>query len=365
MKNWEDMIKERLEGYESPLPEDSLERFREALSDKRARRRGRSLGPVFWLSATGLAAASLAAVFFLNTPEAPGDVINVITGPPVADIPEVVSDQAVTSPEIKEVTPVRGVPKAIKSGTTSPVSEVIPADDEPETLDEPAVKDGPDTKEEPVVEEEPPVREWPAPPTISEPKTVRIKTGPLVAGVAGTGLLGALAAILPNSVSMDDKERIAGDFVNLADETSVTNPHNHNVESAPDEDLTVTNDDYQRRLPLKYGLSAKVPMNDRLALTAGASYSTDQCLWIPVRLDWTFASWKSLDFYAGAGFEGSFDLLRPIKEGAGLALTGASGAQWNLHKWLGVYLEPGYSWNILQRNGMLAVSTGLRINLGK
>lgn len=360
MKNWEDIFKERLEGYESPLPEDGLERFKEALSGERVCRVRRSFSPVYWLSGIGVAAACLAAVFLFRTPEPPESVINVITGPPVANVTE-----------IKEDAPARILSKVIKSETVSPEKELTdiagdrPVPDEPSVKEEPEITDEPEVEDEPEEKEEPPVTGWPAPQTKSDTKSVKIKTGTMVAGVAGTGLLGAMAAFLSNSVSGDNTGRRAIDLANYHDALSVTNPDTHKGESTPDDDLTVNNEDDPRRFTLKYGMSAKVPMNDRLAITAGVSYSTDQCLWIPVRLDWTFASWESLDFYAGAGFEGSFDLLRPMKEGASLALTGAGGAQWNLHRRLGLYLEPVYSWNIHQRNGMFAVSTGLRINLGK
>ena len=60
MKNWEDIIKEKLEGYESPLPEGSLAEFRsrrESAGSPAAKKRT----PLLWILPTAVAAALAAA----------------------------------------------------------------------------------------------------------------------------------------------------------------------------------------------------------------------------------------------------------------------------------------------------------------
>ena len=61
MKTWEDIVKERLEGYESPLPEGSLATFRTRREKKQKLTPDRHR-PLVW-AITAVAAASLAAQF--------------------------------------------------------------------------------------------------------------------------------------------------------------------------------------------------------------------------------------------------------------------------------------------------------------
>ena len=54
MKNWEDIVKDKLEGYESPLPEGSLAEFRarrDAAGSAAAKR-----SPLLWIVPTAVAA---------------------------------------------------------------------------------------------------------------------------------------------------------------------------------------------------------------------------------------------------------------------------------------------------------------------
>ncbi|MBR5671086.1 MAG: hypothetical protein IKX11_04430 [Bacteroidales bacterium] len=90
MKNWEDIIKDKLEGYESPLPEGSLAEFHSRREANRAASPARSeetasgssrdsagsaaakkRSPLVWILPTA-AAAGLAAFLFLRQPGTPG-----------------------------------------------------------------------------------------------------------------------------------------------------------------------------------------------------------------------------------------------------------------------------------------------------
>ena len=59
MSNWEDIIKSRLDGYESPVPEGGLADFRNRRSPAVAGRK--KITPVIW--AASLAAAAAVALF--------------------------------------------------------------------------------------------------------------------------------------------------------------------------------------------------------------------------------------------------------------------------------------------------------------
>lgn len=149
--------------------------------------------------------------------------------------------------------------------------------------------------------------------------------------------------------------------------------------------------------PLRLGLSARFPVGERLSVTTGLDYSrynsaidytlsadkiqTAHYLGIPVRLDWTFASTKRLDFYLGGGLEGDWCLGATLEgepvasDGFCASLLGAGGIQLNISKHLGLYVEPQLSWAFTPdyldlktyRNVhplMFSVTSGLRFTIG-
>ena len=70
MKKWEDIVKERLEGYESTLPEGSYAAFR-ARRDGVAASSSKRVSPWIWGLSAAIA-AGLASVLFLRFPETDG-----------------------------------------------------------------------------------------------------------------------------------------------------------------------------------------------------------------------------------------------------------------------------------------------------
>ena len=149
--------------------------------------------------------------------------------------------------------------------------------------------------------------------------------------------------------------------------------------------------------PLRLGLSARFPVGERLSVTTGLDYfryksaidytlSADKMqiahyLGIPVRLDWTFASTKRLDFYLGGGLEADWCLGAKFEggpvasDGFCASLLGAGGIQLNISKHVGLYVEPQLSWAFTPdyldlktyRNVhplMFSVTSGLRFTIG-
>ena len=141
-------------------------------------------------------------------------------------------------------------------------------------------------------------------------------------------------------------------------------------------------------MPLKAGLSVRTPVSDKLYLTTGLDYSRyafvytysqsgeikefERYLGIPLRLDWVFASSKMFDLYAGAGLKAEWCWTG--SEGFSTSLLGASGIQFNLTDWLGVYVEPQLSWKMTldkptattyrsEHPLMFAVATGIRLTI--
>ena len=73
MSKWEDIVKDKLEGYESKLPEGSLAEFR-ALRAGAGSARPKRRSPVVWAAAAAVA-AGLAAVLFLRQPQATNETV--------------------------------------------------------------------------------------------------------------------------------------------------------------------------------------------------------------------------------------------------------------------------------------------------
>jgi RNA polymerase sigma-70 factor (ECF subfamily) len=182
----------------------------------------------------------------------------------------------------------------------------------------------------------------------------------------------------------------------------------------------------------KGGLSVGVPLADRLKIVTGLEYSRYRSdfgwhfsggttvgekrqvvryLGVPLRLDWSLAKNHMFDVYVGAGAQADYcigaDLIDSRtkeahridavkRDGFVFSLLAAGGIQVNVHKLIGLYLEPElvwtggkptkaeenyYPWYVsgllpgpdntklqtyrTEHPFMFSVSTGLRINLGK
>lgn len=379
MKKWEDILKDRLEGYESTLPEGSLAEFRAlrtaggAVSRKKAH-------PLVWAVAAAVA-AGLAAVLLLRKPAAPEERIQVIQQPAVVqadDTTDVVAPVAAT-PLIAQVTHPRAVwrpatPEPEEIVPTAVPEEVVPVI-EPE---EPAV---PETEEvvpqdvpaEQTVDKPAPADSSPFIPLSGRDKAVRVNVVP-GAAAAGGGLLAAAAT----QFAKTSAEQFL--YENDADDW--------------DEEERISH-----RMPLMVGLSARIPVTEKLSITTGLEYSMYTSLYthsrlygphaqyvhylgIPVRLDWSLVSGRWFDAYLGAGVKGDVCLGATFegedigKDGPAFRLLGAGGVQFNATQRLGLYVEPAISWTIPSERRVLStyssehpfmftVAAGVRVNLGK
>ena len=149
---------------------------------------------------------------------------------------------------------------------------------------------------------------------------------------------------------------------------------------------------YEHGLPLRFGLSFKVPISDRLGITTGfeyAQYTTKQTLiptgavftghkyyvGVPVRLDWSLFSSRWLDVYVGGGMELDMHVRTSETVLPNLSLIGAGGIQFNMSRRIGIYVEPMLNWAVpfagqgvdtyRREQSVFSVATGLRVNLGK
>lgn len=381
MEDWIDIVKKRLQDAEAPLPPGDWEEFEAASLPARRTR------VLPWLIPALAVAAGLAAVLFLRKPAVPEDGIQVIpqTSAPVVTV----ADTADVVEEIPSIPIVaQAVMPRVRFADVKPQAVVPVEETEPEevvvvpTQEEETVT--PETKEsvtpEPVIPSSSPfVPEKPV------AKPVILKVGPAV-GVVASG--GVLAALLVSTLGTKPYEA----SVDIAAHGGGYNWDSSFSYNSQPVDLLVGSPVHH--FPLKVGLSAWIPVGDRLYVSTGLDYSRYQSelkysrsgerkqlahyLGVPVRLDWVFASGKRFDVYVGGGLEGEFCVgaslggMEISKDGFKLSLLGAGGVQMNLTQRLGLYVEPQLMWRIPTDNNalatyrsahplMFAVSSGLRI----
>lgn len=392
MRNWEDIVKEKLEEPDGTLPESVFAEFqarRSAAAPAPASKRS----PLAWVVATAIA-ASLAAILLLRKPSVPEDSIRIVPQP----VPTVAVASDSTAVEAEEPLPVRPliaqapVPKAAAPKTVAPKAEE-PEVAEPEIVEpEPVRPEVVETAEEPTVSE--PVAAEPAVATASPfvpqntpARSVDMHIAPAAGIVAGGGLLAALLAPIAG------KGDLMSEQASSYSEPSYGNPLDCNPPSFLNEV-----DHFTHTFPFKGGLSVGIPVSDRLRITTGLEYSLYQTrvsftksgekkqaahyLGVPLRLDWSLASNRWLDVYVGGGASGDWCVgathagIDIPRDGFSFSLLGAGGVQFNMTRRLGLYVEPEISWTFPSEKRVLetyrsahpflfSVATGLRINLDK
>ena len=422
MEDWIDIIKERLQDAQAPLPPNDWEEFEAtSLPAKRTR-------VLPWLLPALAVAAGLAAFLFLRKLAAPEGGIQVIPQPPapvavVADpidsVEEIPSSPIVNQPVTSRARQADVKPQAvIEVEETTPVEELVTTTLEEETA-------APDSQES--VTFEPVIPSYS--PFVPEPqvaKPVFMKVGPALGVVAGSGLLAALVVPALGKLQTGSTVEISSPapgemnsglaYFNYGSGNSVfnggynylnsnyiyhsslaENDGSHMVPDSPFDQLIKSPTHF---FPVKVGLSAWIPVADRLYLSTGLDYSWYRStftyslsgeqqqhvhyLGIPVRMDWVFASGKRLDAYVGGGLEADFCLAASLggkgisKDRIKLSLLGAGGVQVHLTRRLGVYVEPQVLWLVptdaegdmlaTYRSAhplMFSVATGFRIKLGR
>lgn len=387
MRQWEDIIKDKMEEFDDTLPESVFSEFR-------ARRDGAvhvpRRFPVIWAIVPAVA-AGLAAILFIRPSSVPEEEIQII---PQSTIPVAQADEQMEPFDIVNEQSI--VPKAVTPKTDSQITEAKQEPiEQPEELlqnqQEPSAhqQESPENRYESEVTEE--TQTSPFIPDNEGKKPFNFRIAPVAGAVTGGGLI---AAAVTSVVGNTDHSKQA--------DISLSNPYLNYADSKDPASAIVYNPDLltgnKLYSPIKTGMSLRIPVSERLGITTGLEYSLYRSsfyyslsgekkqfahyLGIPVRLDWTLVSRRWFDVYLGGGLAGDYCLGasfagRKIRgDGFGLSILGAAGAQINVTKRIGVYLDPELSWDV--RSGkrlletyrsenplMFSVATGLRITLGK
>ena len=391
MKQLEDKIKDRLDGFESSLPEGDLAEFRTLLGDAAGAGMKRKAAYFAWMVPAAVAAGL--ALFIILRPAPEIESIQVIdNGAMVAQVTEPVaiddstdvvavkskpaSTRKVQQHHSRAVNNEEYVDNTEKENIAEEASVEI-ATPEADSNDSKTVSDTPANNggSSPFV-----------PSSISDDKkAVSIKVGPAAAGVLGGSGAIALASLLPSMLNSNVTPNSAP--IEYTTEGTISY-------SDPQPDKKTGNNTHH--MPLRAGLSLRVLFNDRWSLTTGVDYSwysstigysvtgghkqDAHYIGIPVRADFTIARNRWLDVYVGAGASADFcvaayDAGKKIgKDGVGFSLIGAGGVQFNITDNLGIFLDPTLSWNIPSNNRVLdtyksehpfmfSVSTGLRVTI--
>ncbi|MBS7288993.1 MAG: hypothetical protein KIG56_00185 [Bacteroidales bacterium] len=406
MKQLEDRIKDRLEGYESKLPEGDLAEFKALLDASATAGKKRSPAYLAWFAPVAVVAGL--ALFFLSGHGPQQDMIHVVDGSSlVADVVEAqpeVAEMMETEP-VAEAATVKTCPstsrKIIHHDATVEVNEKSENRDSASCVSERSESENPGSNQQtgPAEQNGKPKRNndgtssgsssgySPFVPSGSSRKPVSVKVGQATAGVlGGTGAL-ALASVIPSIMKSEDAYNgsISDDSVNPGG--SLTDP------DAPVDGRTGNDTHF---MPLRSGFSLRIPFTERWSLTTGLDYSwyasnldyshsgvhrqDVHYLGIPLRADFTIARNRWMDVYVGAGGSvdfcvAAYDAGQKIeKDGVGFSIIGAGGIQFNINKNLGLFLDPTFSWNIPANNRkldtyrsehpfMLTLSTGLRVTI--
>lgn len=401
MKQWEEKLKEHLEGYESTLPDSGLEEFRSKLAAARstegasagaagcaARAAGHRRAP--WLAAFAASAAAVSALLFLPSRNSVNDsTIQVVPQSSVAQnvaqtYEQFEADSLIPDNSLRPWVSTKSTPDSAISVETvdfiePEVSQSSGIYDSDESNNSSADIPDDNLHEEKINAEPVSVTQ----PFVDSKYTEKSNsiTPKITVATVGTASGVALLAVASNGL------------FSIADMGTDFEAISYSSSTAPF-GTTVSSIDYKS--PFRAGLSFRIPLKGRLSLTTGLDYSlyntklaysqsdyiTQRAhyLGVPIRLDWSFVQRQVLNAYLGAGFKPDFCIavsageLNVHRDGPSLSAVAASGLQININQHIGLYVEPELSWQFfhtrqslqtyrLRNPLMLSASVGLRYTL--
>lgn len=335
MEHWERIIKDKLDTYESPLPEDGFARLENALPPAKPVRRFR-----FVLGFTTIAAAAAVAVLFLlRRPDESSSsifqnerLIAVETVSPVEmirfSVPKPVQlsvpEKKSQSNDATEKKPDPITEKAMQTTDNLPSADSSKIDSVITFKKAQILSSGITPNQGRQVQQ-------------LQRSALHLKMAGI--GTAGAGLIAATLVLMSG-----EAESVAGPDHLFPGSSGSTSRH------------------YP---PFRAGLSVGIPFSESTRITTGFVYSyfhsqstsgnetiqSVHYLGLPLRLDWSFISRNRLDLYLGGGIEANQCLAATLSgkkmdhnDRIDFSLQSALGVQWKASEHIGLYLEPTLSW---------------------
>lgn len=402
MKQLEDKIRDRLEGYESSLPEGDLSEFKAILNTSaKGASEKRKVTPVAWLAPI-TAAAVIALLITLGNNQPQSQVPTAVNNHTPTTAKTEVPQEAV--PAGNDTTRSVNIPKVVvpiapqhtytqtaendvEHSVSVPTSDLNMQPSEEFAMAETVTTlESQDSVSTIAIDDTTTLLASTTMPsymsTVEMQQPRHTFKGKTIAGITGgAGVAAALIKYLP-SLAIGNNQGDAG--------------HGHTITN-PIENGNYNYIKTRYYIPLRVGVSLRVPLNNRWSLTSGVDYSwyyskmtvpnysdlrqNVQYIGIPLRADFTLLRHKRLEAYLGAGMAADFCVSVPRqgglyhKDGVGFSVAGVGGVQFNITKNIGLYLEPTVSWNLPDKKQKLvtykslhpvifSVSPGLRFTLG-
>lgn len=413
MRLLEEKIKEKLEGYQSSLPDsDGLMEFRAKLEKHRGLAGVKREHTSLWWAALPVLAACLVLFLMLVRQDEPVDAVRIAGNPIMAEAiepvmePDAENDTAASVPASANsgavaqlvaasghsaaAVPAVAVPAPLTSFSSDAMDDSAESTEEPDTkADEPTVTVTSQEKERLHPDLDADFSRSPYVPQKSFKKSrgANIFIGSLLSGGAVVAALrfipsipmGAMSAD-PSGIKYHSVADLSGSFVYPSGPGSNDVPgpslpggyitdRNH-----PSFYHVRTGDDLHHR-PIRIGFSLRLPVMERLYVTTGVEYSHYNSdigysngrrysykagyVGVPARVDYVPVRNRWVDLYAGAGMSLDFCISSRLERyNIGLdtpkfSLLAAAGVQLNLSRTLGLYAEPQLSWNAPSPNRVM------------
>lgn len=347
MKKWEEIVRSKVEVSTETLPDKLYSEFLARLDAANAPTHSPKSSHKLLLTLAPVAAIGLAVLLFLSKPNIPEGGVQIIQQPAV---PIAIATDTGTNFDIDIDT------YAIVNtnvDTDSNTDDGFTRQPEPQNAPAPvAVQEEPETPEETAapmpVEKSDEIEETsPFIPEKTVSKAVKMEVLPAAGAVVGGGLLAALVIPLLGETKQNTMNSDVLFIDGLPSLDYATDSPHHNM-------------------PLKVGVTTRIPIADRFGVTTGLEYSLYSStikysisgekeqlahyIGIPVRMDWIIASGKWLNVYVGGGAVIDYCLAATLagnrikKDGFCLSFLGTGGIQLNVSERAGLYLEPEITW---------------------
>lgn len=394
MIDWENIIGDKLRAYEKDLPEGCLDGLKTCLEAQESPSGKRQVTPWVWIAVPALAAvAAVAAIFIPGNNGA--DVIDIIPEPTyvaqagIEQAPDILIEDSVERVDGARSGQVRAVnPETETEADPDPVPIRHP---EPKEEDKVPDLQNQDDPSEGVDVEEGTDRSPFVPQNEDVGRKVDVRLGTTIVGTVAGGASIALVSLLVGEKGIGYTSSVSHDsFLEYA----YSSGGNYNINDS------VNGMDLVHKMPVKIGVSLRIPLYEKLSLTTGLEYSMYSSsfkdssveairqkvryLGIPVRLDYQFVNGRWIGVYVGAGASANLctgawleekSARRAIpKDGLSFSLLGAAGVQFNITDHFGFFIEPEISWTAGSRDNVLqtyrtahpivfSVSSGFRFTL--